>query len=135
MSFLRSYAASPPAPCSTTNVSVAPRTASSQSTTTIRCCSRFWLASSMTPTKAIDTTPASLVNTPTCPSCPSPWSMLLSQISTMASSYAGAKGLMDYTAMLPIIQQPRSSRNYHLVSILLVRLDWGSIQQPPRTSM
>jgi hypothetical protein len=52
----------------------------------------------------------------------------------MASSFAGALGLMD-TVVSPIIRQPRSSRNYRQESILLVRLDWGSIRQPPHTSM
>jgi hypothetical protein len=52
----------------------------------------------------------------------------------MASSYAGALGLMD-TTMSSAIRHPRSRRYYRLESILLVRLDWGSIQHPPRTSM
>ena len=84
---------------------------------------------------AIDATPESLMNTPPCPSCPSPWPMELSQISTMASSYAGTEGLMDHTAMSSTIWQPRSSRNYCLASVLLVWLDWGLIRKPPRTSM
>ena len=42
---------------------------------------------------------------------------------------------MDHTTMSSVIWQPRSLRNYRLASILLVRLDWGSIRQPPRTSM
>jgi hypothetical protein len=46
---------------------------------------------------------------------------------SMASSYAGVEGLMDHTAMSSVIRQPRSLRNCRLASILLVRLDWGSI--------
>ena len=65
----------PPAPCSTANVSVASRTTSSQTTTTIGCCPGLWPASSTTSTKDIDTTLASPVNTPPCPSCPSPQAM------------------------------------------------------------
>jgi hypothetical protein len=56
-------------------VSVAPRTASSRTTTTIRCYPGLLLSSSTTLTKAIDTTPESSVNTRPCPSCPSPWTM------------------------------------------------------------
>ena len=52
----------------------------------------------------------------------------------MASSYAGALGMMD-TAMSSAIQQPKSWRYYRLESILLVRLDLRLIRQPPHTSM
>ena len=57
--FWRSSATSPPAPCSPTNVSIAPR--STSSLTIIRCCPRLWLASSTTVRMAIETSPASLV--------------------------------------------------------------------------
>ena len=104
MSFFRSSATSSPAPCSAINVFVAPRTASSQTITTIRCYPRLWSGSSSTLTKAIDATLESPVNIPPCPSCPSPWLMELSQISAMTSSYAGAKGLMDHTTMSSVIR-------------------------------
>ena len=45
------------------------------------------------------------------------------------------QGMMDHTALSSVIRQPRSSRNCRLASILLVRLNWGSIQKHPHTSM
>jgi hypothetical protein len=130
---LRSSTASPHTPCSSTNVFVAPRIA--LSSTTIRCYPRLWLASSMTLRMAIETSPVSSVNIPTCPSCPSSLTIWLSQIAATGSSYAGALGLLLDTTMSSVIQQPRCLRYYHLASISFVRLAWRSIQQPPRTSM
>ena len=73
MPLLRSSTTYPPAPCSPTNVSIAPRNASSR--TTISWCPILWPTSSMMESTAKETSPASPVFIPPCPSCPSPWIM------------------------------------------------------------
>ena len=63
----------PPGPCAAASVSVAPIIVSSLTPITVRSFHRLSSASSMAAGgRAIATSPASLVNDPPCPSCPSP---------------------------------------------------------------
>jgi hypothetical protein len=131
MSWSSSSAASPPAPCVAGSVFVASGIASSRDPSIVRRCPRFSPNSSTAARNANATSPVSMVNTPPCPSCPSPFRMSWSQNAPRASSSSGTLGF----ARLSAIQWLRNGCYCRVVTILVVQLAWGSIQQSPRTSM
>ena len=96
-----------------------------------RSCPKFSPDSSITARNANTTSPASMVNTPSYPSCPSPFRMSWSHIALEASSSIGTLGF----AMLSAIQWQRNVCYYRVATILVVYLAWGSIQQSPHTSI
>jgi hypothetical protein len=123
MSWSSSLATSPPAPYAAVSVSVARGIASSRDLSIIRSYPRFSPDSSTATRNANATSLASMVNSPPCPSCPSPFRMSWSQIAPKASSSAGTLGF----AMLSIIQWLRNYCYCRVATILVVQPAWGSI--------
>jgi hypothetical protein len=112
--------ATPPTPCVATSVSVSPGTASSPNPSTVRSCPRLSPDSSIATRKENASSPASMVNTPPWPYCPSLLRMLWSQIVATGSSCAGALGF----TMLSAIWWLTNGGYCRITTVLLVQLAW-----------